>query len=161
MAVADFEQRSPRENRNEQRAARGQFFVVEIAGVPARRIAADAAQLRIRRHTHTAEKRTHGDNNARPEFRGHLVFVEWNNTGRFRPVAVLRKESAASVVTIIDREIDRENLDLERVTRFGAFDVKWTGEEWPSGSPLIAGHLIDDFLQGILKKIVDQVTGDK
>src|SRR5207249_7071457 len=129
------------------------FFVVEIAGVPARGIAAYAAQLRIRRHAHTAEKRAHGNNNARPEFGSHPIFVEWNDTGRFRLVAVLRKESAASVVTIIDRQIDRENLDLERVTWFGAFNINGTGKYVPAGSPPIAGHLLNYFLQGILNSV--------
>ena len=57
VAVADLEQRARHVHRNEQRRAGDQLLVVEIAGVRARRIAADAPDFRRRRDAHAAEER--------------------------------------------------------------------------------------------------------
>src|SRR5207237_4423284 len=79
MAVSDLEQRPRDEDWNEKRAAGNEFFVVEIAGVAVRRIAAHAALFRSGRHPHASEKRTQRHNDSRPEFSGHVVPVERND----------------------------------------------------------------------------------
>ena len=74
---------------NEQRRARDQLLVVEIAGVHARRIAADAADLRRRRHAHAAEERPQRDHDAGRERRRHGLAIEPDDRWRAALHAVL------------------------------------------------------------------------
>ena len=47
-------------------------------------------------------------------------------------LAVLAHEAAAAVVAVVDRQIDRQHLHLERVARLRAFDKDRTGEDVPA-----------------------------
>src|SRR5262249_60677642 len=67
VTVADLEERTWREHGDEQRRARHELLVVQVARVASRRIAADASGSRRRRNTEAAEKRTKRDDDARRE----------------------------------------------------------------------------------------------
>ena len=61
------------------------------------------------------------------------LLVERNDRGARRLVAVLGHEAAAAVVAVVDREIDRQDLHLERVTRLRALDVDRSGQDVTAG----------------------------
>ena len=85
---------------------------------------------------------------------GHVLAVEREDLRRRAALAVLRHEAAAAVVAVVDRQIDRQDLHLERVARLGAFDVHRAGEDVTAGPAAIAGHLGDDRLQRRLDLVV-------
>ena len=51
-----------------------------------------------------------------------------------------RHEPAAAVVAVVDREVDREDLHLERVARLRAFDVHRAGQDVPARTATVAGR---------------------
>src|SRR5262245_15324214 len=114
-----------------------------------RRIAAHATKFRRRRDSHAAEERAEGHNDSGKQLCRHSSLIELDDLGRRPAFTVFRNESTAAVVSVIDSEIDGENLHFDRVPRFGAFDINWTRQDVAAGSTLIAGNLADDCFQGI------------
>src|SRR6187455_1168160 len=106
VAVADFEERTLDEHRDVERAAGDELAVVEIAGVAARRVAADASELWRRRYAHAAEERLQRDDDAGLELRCHRPAIERQQPRGQRAVAVRGDEAAAAVVAVVDGQVD-------------------------------------------------------
>src|SRR5262249_41923664 len=123
VAIADFEQRARRMHRYEQRRPRNERFVVEITGMDAGRIAADAPGFGRRRNAHAAEERTQRNDDTWRERRGHRLQVKRDDLrGPARRRAVFGQVTSAPVVPVWDRDIDREDFYFERVAWFRPFD---------------------------------------
>src|SRR5204862_3569025 len=150
VAVADFEERAGNEYRNVQRASDDQLAVVEIAGVPARRIAADASELRRRRNTHAPVERLQGNDDAGSELGGHRLRVQVQNLHAGGSIAVLRDEPVAPVVGVVDGEVDRQHLHLEDVARLRALDEDRAGQNVAARAAPIAGDFAHDRLERLL-----------
>src|SRR5262245_46430900 len=115
--------------------------------MPARRIAADATQFRRGRHSHASEKGPKRNDNSRKHSRGHAFLVKWDDLCGSTRFAVFGKKSAAAVVPIIEREVDREDLYLECVTRFRAFDENRASQDVTAGSAPVSCDFIHDRFQ--------------
>src|SRR5215813_7855130 len=113
----------------------------------ARRIAADATQFRRGRHSHASEKGLKGNTIPRKHSRGHCFLVKWDDLCGSIRFAVFGKKSAAAVVPIIERKVDREDLYLECVTRFRAFDVNRASQDVAAGSAPVSCEFIHDRFQ--------------
>src|SRR5215471_8919198 len=123
VTVADFKQRARRMHRNEQRRPRNERLVVEISGMDARWIAADAPCLRRRGDADAAEEGTQRNDDTRCERRGHRPSVKRDDLrGSARRRAVVGHVASTPVVAVWDREIDREDLHFERIAWFRPFD---------------------------------------
>ena len=152
VSVANLEQRAWREHRDEERGAGDEFLVIEIAGVPAGRVAAHAAKVAGRRDTHAAEKRLQRNDDPRHELRRHGLSVEGDDfcrTPRYSSPA----RSRCSRCSRSRSADDRQDLHFERVARLGAFDIDGTGEDVAARSAFVAGHLGDDRLQRRLNPV--------
>src|SRR5436190_22172823 len=84
------------------------------------------------------------DDDSRRKRPGNRLLVERDDLHPRGAIAVLAQKAAASVVAVVERKIDRENLHLERVARLRTFDVHRAGEDVAAGSLLVAGRLRDD-----------------
>jgi len=106
-----------------------------------RRIAADAPRRRIGRDAHAAEERMQRDRDAGREGRRHRGRVERDDARALLPIrgTVVGNVAAAAVVAVRNREIDREDLHLQRVTRFCALDEHRAGEDVAAGAPPLRG----------------------
>src|SRR5262249_17906234 len=67
--------------------------------------------------------------------------------------AVLGYDSAAAVIAVVERKIDRENLDLENVARLRPCDVRRPGEDMTSRTFSLAGDLVDNRLERFLDSV--------
>src|SRR6185503_3086966 len=121
-AVADLEQGARDEDRDVEGAACDELAIVEVAGVTARRDAADAARVGGGGDSHAAVERVEGNDDSRLELGGHLLAVELKDLGGDVLLAVLGEIAIAAVVAVVEGEIDRQDLDLEDVSRLGALD---------------------------------------
>ncbi len=142
MAVTNLEQCAADVNGNKQGRAGDQLLVVEIAGVGAWRIAADAADFRRRRNTHAAEEGPQRYDDVWKERRGHRLAIEANDRLAAAGLTVLADESAAAVVAVGDRQIDGQHLHFQRVARFSAGHVDRAGQDVTAGPAIF--HLLDD-----------------
>src|SRR5262245_34953322 len=115
--------------------------------MPARRIAADTTQFLRRRHSHASEKGAKRNDNSWKHGRSHSFLVEWDDLCRCSGFAVFGNKSAAAVVPIIELEVDGEDLRLECVTRFRAFDINRTGQDVAAGSAPVSCDFIHDRFQ--------------
>jgi hypothetical protein len=135
VAVADLEQCARNVDGNEQRGAGHELAIIQISGMDARRRAAHAPRSGRRRNAHAAEERTQGNHDARREHRRHPFAVERKDRGVVGagPTVVAQK-SAAAVVAVGDRQIDREDPHFERIAGLGPFDVDRPGQNVPARS---------------------------
>ena len=145
MSVANLEQGARHVHGNPQRGAGDQFLVIEITGVNAGRSAADAALCRRRRHAHAAEERPERNGGAH-ERGGHRLPIHLDDGGPAARDAVLADESAATVVAVRDRQVDRQQLDLQCIARLGAGDEHRAGQDVSARAAV--GHFLDDGAQG-------------
>src|SRR5262249_53572538 len=74
-------------------------------------------------HAEAAVERPQRNDDARLELGGHLLAIQRQDLDRQIALAVLGQIAVAAVVAVVEREIDRQDLDLEDVTRLGVLDV--------------------------------------
>ena len=60
-----------------------------------------------------------------------------------RAIAILGKESAAAVVSVIDREVDGEDLYFERIARLRPFDINRPGQGMRATSGVVSPQFLD------------------
>src|SRR5205823_6120417 len=134
-------------------AAHAKLLVVEVPGVPAWRVTAHPTRFRSGRNTHASEKRVQRYHDARTKLRSHCVLVERNDFGGPALLAILGEESAAAVITVVDRKIDRQGFYFKRIAGLGPFDVHRAGENVTARSAVVSRDLLDDRLQRTLNFI--------
>src|SRR5690242_3905704 len=140
MGIAGREQRTWRMDRQIQRRAGAEVLVVDIAGVDARRSAADAAHGAGRRDAHGAEewaieRHHHAARNLRGLGRaidGNDALPKGGELLRQSPIV-----GALAVVAVINREADIENTHLEHVAGLGTTHFDWTGENMRAGAAIL------------------------
>src|SRR5690348_6962640 len=121
MTIADLEQRARHKDRDVECAPDDELAIVEIARMSSRRAAVDPPCRRRRRDAHAAEERLERDHDSGLEL-GRLCFrVDLQNFLWNCSIAILGNKAAAPVIAVVDRKIDREDLDLERISGLSAF----------------------------------------
>ncbi len=108
------------------------------------RVAADAAERRRGSHAHAAVEGPERDHDARLEFRSHGLAVQFDDFLRSVSIAVSGNETAATVVGVVEGEIDGKNLHFQGIARLGASDIHRPGQDVPAGAATVAGHFGDD-----------------
>src|SRR4029077_12815031 len=147
MSVAHLEQRTAHEHGDVERAAGDELAIVEIAGVTPRRVAAHPTGFGRGRDPHAAEEWAQRHDDAGCELGAHGAALERDDAHGHPWLAVLRQHSAAAVVAVVDREIDREDPHLEHIAGLCALDEHGTGEDVTPGAAALPGHLGDDRLE--------------
>src|SRR5665213_3459936 len=123
MAVTDFEQRTAGKHRDVKGAPGDELAIVEIAGVSSRRIAADPAGFRRGRQANAAVKRPQRNYDAGSKLGRHLLPVESQDLHGYIGLTIFRHEALATVVAVVDRERDRQDLDLQHIAGLCALYV--------------------------------------
>src|SRR6516162_7428189 len=132
MCIADREQRAHRVYGHEQRGAGHQVLVVDVAGMNARRAGADTPHSRRGSHPHHAEKRTvdryyHSGSDPR----GLGLAIDRDDTLEHTRKCVRQRARVRSltVVTIVDREIDPQDANLQCVAGLRAINEDRPGKD--------------------------------
>src|SRR5579871_5097817 len=115
--------------------------------MPPRRIATHPAVGWRGCHAHAAEEGMQWQYDAGGELRCHSAAIQLNDLDRFIRFAVLWEKSLAPVVSVVERQLYRENLDLQYITRFGSFYIHRPGQDMPTRPFAIAGQLLNNGLQ--------------
>ncbi len=85
-------------------------------------------------------------NDAGSELRGHAAAIEVQDFDRRIRLAVLRQKALATVVAVVDRQQNRENLDFQHVTGLSTLDIHGAREDMAARALTIAAHLVHDRL---------------
>src|ERR1044071_4372814 len=130
MRVAKRKQRPADMNRDVERSAGHEFFIVQIAGVNPRRVTRNAAGEEGRCDTHAAEKGT-DRNFYGAEARQHPAPVQWNDLDAF-VWKVLRQKAYAGLEQVQrpgQDQVDRLDTHFEHISRLSPFDEDGSGED--------------------------------
>ena len=120
----------------------------------ARRIAADAAELRRRRDPDAAVEGFQRNHDPGEKLGRHFFAIEMDDLRRHAGFAVLRQIPAAAVVAVVDRQFDREDFDFQHVAGFCTLDIDRTGEDMPAWAAALARHLVHDGFERWLNFVI-------
>ena len=143
MTVADREQRAVDEDRQIERGAGDELLVVEVAAVPARGRGRDHAPGRRRRRAHHAEERRqrHLLSPRQPPALACAIEHDVDVAIVGKVVGQGAGERAHGVVAPVVEHIDRLDVDLKHLSRFGALDRDRSGQD--VGSQLARDLLVN------------------
>src|SRR5262249_502464 len=132
-------------NWHEQRGARDEVLVIEIAGMDTGRTTADPAQRNIRSDTHRTEERLIDRHNDTARDLRRLGLAVDRDYPTPKPGDLVGQRAGIGPLAIespVEREVDLQNAHFEHVTRHRALDLDRSGEHMRPRAAVL--HLTED-----------------